>query len=119
MLVQPTEDEHTDPSPPHSSEAPCEPQTDPSLRPSPSIIILDSIPKSSGGNLRGFRSSQGNSNIEGTDQESQEAIQTCSNTPQSMDEECLLEAHIGRKEILKEIIDTQRVCIQTGEEVCQ
>ncbi|GKB82219.1 putative ribonuclease H-like domain-containing protein [Tanacetum coccineum] len=41
----------TDPSPPHSSEAPCEPQTDPSPRPSPSTIIPDSIPESSGGNL--------------------------------------------------------------------
>ncbi|GKF93494.1 hypothetical protein Tco_0280213, partial [Tanacetum coccineum] len=36
-----------------------------------------------------------------------------------MDEECLLEAKIGRKEILKETIDAKRVCIQTGEEVCQ
>ncbi|GJV66196.1 hypothetical protein Tco_1477024 [Tanacetum coccineum] len=83
MLVQPTEDEgvpserpseaqptpspphsseapfepQTDPSPPHSSEAPFEPQTDPSPRPSPSTIMPDSIPKSSGGNLGGLSSS--------------------------------------------------------------
>ncbi|GJY42704.1 hypothetical protein Tco_0430917 [Tanacetum coccineum] len=83
MLVQPTEDEgvpserpseaqptpspphsseapfepQTDPSPPHSSEAPFEPQTDPSPRPSPSTIIPDSIPESSGGNLGGLSSS--------------------------------------------------------------
>ncbi|GKB05374.1 hypothetical protein Tco_0833569 [Tanacetum coccineum] len=47
----------TDPSPPHSSEAPFEPQTDPSPRPSPSTIIPDSIPESSGGNLGGLSSS--------------------------------------------------------------
>ncbi|GKB71897.1 hypothetical protein Tco_0933309 [Tanacetum coccineum] len=83
MLVQPTEDEgvpseipseaqltpspphfseapfepQTNPSPPHSSEAPFEPQTDPSPRPSPSTIIPDSIPESSGGNLGGLSSS--------------------------------------------------------------
>ncbi|GJT99547.1 hypothetical protein Tco_1109886 [Tanacetum coccineum] len=83
MLVQPTEDEgapserpseaqptpsppHTselpaepqpDPSPAHTSEVPMEPQTDPSPRPSPSTIIPDSIPESSGGNLRGHSSS--------------------------------------------------------------
>ncbi|GJW14056.1 ribonuclease H-like domain-containing protein [Tanacetum coccineum] len=83
MLVQPTEDKgtpserpseaqptpsptqtsevplvpQTDPSPPHSSEAPFEPQTDPSPRPSPSTIIPDSIPESSGGNLGGLSSS--------------------------------------------------------------
>ncbi|GKD33184.1 hypothetical protein Tco_1248693, partial [Tanacetum coccineum] len=33
------------------------PQTDPSPRPSPSTIIPDSIPESSGGNLRGHSSS--------------------------------------------------------------
>ncbi|GJX88960.1 hypothetical protein Tco_0340974 [Tanacetum coccineum] len=93
MLVQPTEDEgapserpseaQPTPSPPHTSEAPSE---------------------SSGG----FRSSQGNSKIEGTDQEAQEASQTCYHTPQSMDEECLLEEKIGMKEIFKETIDAKR-----------
>ncbi|GJU29896.1 hypothetical protein Tco_1173485 [Tanacetum coccineum] len=77
MLVQPTEDEgapserpsevqptpspahtsevplvpQTDSSLAHTSEVPFEPQTDPSPRPSPSTIIPDSIPESSGGNL--------------------------------------------------------------------
>ncbi|GJZ10358.1 hypothetical protein Tco_0545117 [Tanacetum coccineum] len=83
MLVQPTEDEgapserpseaqptpspahtsevpfepQTDSSPAHISEVPIEPQTDPSPRPSPSTIIPDSIPESSGGNLGGHSSS--------------------------------------------------------------
>ncbi|GJS36684.1 hypothetical protein Tco_0535066 [Tanacetum coccineum] len=77
MLVQPTEDEgapserpseaqyipshaptsevpvvpQTDLSPTHSSEVPIEQQTNPSPRPSPSTIIPDSIPETSGGNL--------------------------------------------------------------------
>ncbi|GJS80901.1 putative ribonuclease H-like domain-containing protein [Tanacetum coccineum] len=83
MLVQPTEDEgapserpseaqptpspaptsevpiepQTDSSPAHTSEVPTEQQTDPSPRPSPSTIIPDSIPESSGGNLGGHSSS--------------------------------------------------------------
>ncbi|GJY28183.1 ribonuclease H-like domain-containing protein [Tanacetum coccineum] len=67
MLVQPTEDEgapserpseaQPTPSPAHTSEVPIEPQTDPSPRPSPSTIIPDSIPESSGGNLGGHSSS--------------------------------------------------------------
>ncbi|GJR86208.1 hypothetical protein Tco_0210219 [Tanacetum coccineum] len=83
MLVQPTEDEgapserpseaqptpslaptsevpiepHTDSSPAHTSEVPTKQQTDLSPRPSPSTIIPDSIPESSGGNLRGYSSS--------------------------------------------------------------
>ncbi|GKE83621.1 hypothetical protein Tco_1557363, partial [Tanacetum coccineum] len=67
MLVQPTEDEgapserpskaQSTPSPIHTSEVPVEPQTDPSLRPSPSTTIPDSIPESSGGNLGGHSSS--------------------------------------------------------------
>ncbi|GJZ76723.1 hypothetical protein Tco_0641395, partial [Tanacetum coccineum] len=77
MLVQPTEDEgapserlseaqptpfpaptsevpnepQTDSSTAHTSEVPIEQQTDPSPRPSPSTIIPDSIPETSGGNL--------------------------------------------------------------------
>ncbi|GJU77967.1 hypothetical protein Tco_1275037 [Tanacetum coccineum] len=74
----------------------------PQWRPLPSTTIPDSIPECSGGNHGGFRSSQGNSTLEGTDQEAQEASQTCYHTPQSRDEECLIEAKIGRKEILKE-----------------
>ncbi|GJV32366.1 hypothetical protein Tco_1392766 [Tanacetum coccineum] len=83
MLVQPTEDEgapserpseaqptpspahtsevpiepQTDSSPAHTSEVPIEQQTDPSPRPSPSTIIPDSLPESSGGNLGGHSSS--------------------------------------------------------------
>ncbi|GJY16340.1 putative ribonuclease H-like domain-containing protein [Tanacetum coccineum] len=41
----------TDSSPAHTSEVPIEQQTDPSPRPSPSTIIPDSIPETSGGNL--------------------------------------------------------------------
>ncbi|GJT32268.1 hypothetical protein Tco_0922687 [Tanacetum coccineum] len=47
----------TDSSPAHTSEVPIEQQTDPSPRPSPSTIIPDSIPESSGGNLGGHSSS--------------------------------------------------------------
>ncbi|GJT57255.1 putative ribonuclease H-like domain-containing protein [Tanacetum coccineum] len=83
MLVQPTEDEgapserpseaqptpspvptseipiepQTDSSPAHTSEVPFEQQNDPSPRPSPSTIIPDSIPETSGGNLGGHSSS--------------------------------------------------------------
>ncbi|GKC47747.1 hypothetical protein Tco_1065469 [Tanacetum coccineum] len=83
MLVQPTEDEgapserpseaqptpspaptsevptepQTESSPAHTSEVPIEQQTDPSPRLSPSTIIPDSIPESSGGNLGGHSSS--------------------------------------------------------------
>ncbi|GJR12337.1 putative ribonuclease H-like domain-containing protein [Tanacetum coccineum] len=121
MLVQLTEDEgaplerpseaQPTPSPPHTSEAPVEPQTDTPPRPSPSTTIPNSIPESFGGNHGGFRSSQGNTTLEGTYQKAQEASQTCSHTPQSMDEECLLEAKIGRKEILKETMDAKRVYV--------
>ncbi|GJZ06725.1 hypothetical protein Tco_0540518 [Tanacetum coccineum] len=47
----------TDSSPAHTSEVPIEKQTNPSPRPSPSTIILDSIPETSGGNLGGHSSS--------------------------------------------------------------
>ncbi|GJS51825.1 hypothetical protein Tco_0625187 [Tanacetum coccineum] len=47
----------TDSSPAHTSEVPIEQQTDPSPRPSPSTIILNSIPESAGGNLGGHSSS--------------------------------------------------------------
>ncbi|GKB09373.1 hypothetical protein Tco_0837685, partial [Tanacetum coccineum] len=117
MLIQPTKDEgdpsktpseaQPTPSPPHPSEATVDPQTDPSSRPSPSTTIPDSIPESSGGNHRGFRSSQGNSTLKGSDQKAQEASQTCYHTPQSMDEECFLK--IGRKEVLKDKLDAKGV----------
>ncbi|GJT97531.1 putative ribonuclease H-like domain-containing protein [Tanacetum coccineum] len=86
MLVQPSEDEgapserpfeaQPTPSPPHPSEATIDPQSDPSPRPLRSTTIPDSILETSGGNHGGFRSSQGNSTLEGTDQEAQEASQT-------------------------------------------
>ncbi|GKF08255.1 hypothetical protein Tco_0042479 [Tanacetum coccineum] len=67
ILVQPTQDEgvpserpseaQPTPSPTHPSEVPIEPQSKPSPRPSPSTIIPDSIPETSGGNLRGHSSS--------------------------------------------------------------
>ncbi|GJS07415.1 retrovirus-related pol polyprotein from transposon TNT 1-94 [Tanacetum coccineum] len=67
MLVQPTEDEGDTlerqsepqpiPSPPHLSEDQHETQTDPSLRPSPTTHIPDSIPEGSGGNHGGQSSS--------------------------------------------------------------
>ncbi|GJR02674.1 putative ribonuclease H-like domain-containing protein, partial [Tanacetum coccineum] len=47
----------TDSSPAHTSEVPIEQQTDPSPRPSPSPIIPDPIPETSGGNLGGHSSS--------------------------------------------------------------
>ncbi|GJT33669.1 putative ribonuclease H-like domain-containing protein [Tanacetum coccineum] len=67
MLVQPTKDEgdtlerqsepHPIPSPPHLSTDQHETQTDPSLRPSPTTHIPDSITGDSGGNHRGHSSS--------------------------------------------------------------
>ncbi|GJX98617.1 putative ribonuclease H-like domain-containing protein [Tanacetum coccineum] len=67
-----------------------EPPFDPSPRPSPTPHIPDSILESSDGNQGGFRSSQGNSALEGTDQEAQEEGQPVIQTPRSMDEECFL-----------------------------
>ncbi|GJW87701.1 hypothetical protein Tco_0163041 [Tanacetum coccineum] len=79
MLVQPTEDEgeqserpseqQPTPFPPYPSEVHVEPQSDPSPRPLPTTHIPDSIPEDSGGNQGGYRSSQINSTLEGTDQE--------------------------------------------------
>ncbi|GJT22095.1 putative ribonuclease H-like domain-containing protein [Tanacetum coccineum] len=116
MLVQPIEDEgapskrpseaQPTPSPPHPSEATVDPQSDPSPRPSPFLKTHypDSIPKVPGGN-HGDQAKK----IQhlSTDQEAQKAIPTCYHTLQSMDEECLIEAKIGRKEILKEKLDAK------------
>ncbi|GKA73893.1 hypothetical protein Tco_0780195 [Tanacetum coccineum] len=88
MLVQPTEDEGA------PSERPSEAQPTPSP-PHPSAADF------LGGNHEDshpvINPISGNE-----DQEAQEASQTCYHTPQSRDEECLIEAKIGRKEILKE-----------------
>ncbi|GKA69888.1 hypothetical protein Tco_0775952 [Tanacetum coccineum] len=105
---RPSEPQPT-PFPPHSSEANVEPQSEPSPRPSPSTHIPDSIPENSGGNHGGYRSSQGNKRLKGTDQEASKESQTCYYTPQNLDEECSLEAKIGRKEILEEKLDAKGV----------
>ncbi|GKD63009.1 hypothetical protein Tco_1305117, partial [Tanacetum coccineum] len=57
----------TESSPAHTSEVPIEQQTDPSPRPSPSTIIPDSIPESSGRNLGGHSSS--NKSVSGNEGE--------------------------------------------------
>ncbi|GKD79461.1 hypothetical protein Tco_1342082 [Tanacetum coccineum] len=98
MLVQPTQDEgasskrpseaqptpspaptsevphetHTDSSPAQTSEVPIEHQPNLSPRPSPTTTIPDSIPETSGENLGGFKSSQGNTTLEGLDHKAQE-----------------------------------------------
>ncbi|GKG26934.1 hypothetical protein Tco_0402637, partial [Tanacetum coccineum] len=124
-----------------------EPQTDPSPRPSPTPHIPDSILKVSGGN-QGGQSSSGRS-LSGTEggMTLQSVYDLCISlctqvtnqakeikhlkaqikklkkqayyTPQSLDEECIFEAKVGRKENLKGKLDAKRVCIQIGEEVCQ
>ncbi|GKC91981.1 hypothetical protein Tco_1157423, partial [Tanacetum coccineum] len=54
----------TDSSPAQTSEVPIEQQTDISPRPSPTTIIPDSIPESSGGNLGGHSSSEGDMTLQ-------------------------------------------------------
>ncbi|GJR13327.1 hypothetical protein Tco_0795979 [Tanacetum coccineum] len=110
MLVQPTEDEgapserpseaQPTPSPIYTSKLPVVPQTDPS----------PTHTKSSGGNLGGHSSSD--KSLSGNEGEMtlQSVYDLCiSLCTQSMDEECLLEAKISKKEILKETMDAQRV----------
>ncbi|GKE94031.1 hypothetical protein Tco_1578886 [Tanacetum coccineum] len=136
MLVQPTKDEgaplekpseaQPTPSPPHPSKATVDPQSDPSPRPSPSTTIPDSIPESSGGNHGGQSSSdkslsgnEGDMTLQSvydlcislcthvSDQAKE--IQRLNAHIKSMDEEYLIEAKIGRKEILKEKLDAKGV----------
>ncbi|GJT16700.1 hypothetical protein Tco_0875406 [Tanacetum coccineum] len=129
MLVQPTQDEgasserpsevqptpslaptskvphepQTDSSPAQTSEVPIEQQTDLSPRPSPTTTIPDSIPETSGGNLGGHSSSDKSLSGNEGDMTLQSVYDLClSLCAQSMDEECLLEAKISKKEILKE-----------------
>ncbi|GKC49238.1 putative ribonuclease H-like domain-containing protein, partial [Tanacetum coccineum] len=65
-----------------------------------------------------YRSSQGNKTLEGTHQEASEESQTCYyHTSQSLDEECLLEEKIGRKEVLEEIVDAKGVFSTDKEKV--
>ncbi|GJY38646.1 putative ribonuclease H-like domain-containing protein [Tanacetum coccineum] len=97
MLVQSTKDEgatlerpsepQPTPSPPHPSEANIKPQSDPSPRPSSTPHIPDSI-------------------LEVTDQ----AKEIKHLKAQSLDEECILEAKIGGKEILEVKLDAKGVC---------
>ncbi|GJT13656.1 putative ribonuclease H-like domain-containing protein [Tanacetum coccineum] len=85
-------------------------RSEPITRLSHTPHIPDFIPEVSGGNYGGQSSSDKSlSGNEGTDQEAQEASQTCYYTPQSLDEECLLEAKIGRKEILEVKLDAKGV----------
>ncbi|GJU40378.1 hypothetical protein Tco_1193335 [Tanacetum coccineum] len=120
MLVQPTEDEgatskrsskpQPTPSLPHPSEANVEPQSDPSPRPSPTTHIPDSIPESSGGNHGGHSSSDKSLSGNEGDMTLQSVYDLCiSLCTQSLDEECLLEAKIGRKEVLEETVDAKGV----------
>ncbi|GJS68005.1 putative ribonuclease H-like domain-containing protein [Tanacetum coccineum] len=98
------------PSPPHPSEAHVETQSDPSPRPSPSTTIPDSIPESSGGNHEGQSSSDKSLSGNEGDMTLKSVYDLCiSLCTQSMDEECLIEAKIDRKEILKEKLDTKGV----------
>ncbi|GJR19979.1 hypothetical protein Tco_0968506 [Tanacetum coccineum] len=67
------------------------------LTPSPSTHIPDSIPESSGGNHGG------------QDQKLKRKPKPIITPPQSLDEECILEAKIGRKEVLEEKLDAKEV----------
>ncbi|GKC30578.1 hypothetical protein Tco_1037872 [Tanacetum coccineum] len=114
MLIQPTEDEGDTlgrqskpqpiPSPPHLSADQHETQTDPSSRPSPTSHINDSIPEGSGRNHRGQSSSDRSLSGNKGGMTLQSVCDLCiSLCTQSLDEECIHEAKIVRKEILKEI----------------
>ncbi|GKG29782.1 hypothetical protein Tco_0419680, partial [Tanacetum coccineum] len=84
------------PSPAHTSEVPIEQHNDTSPRPSPSTIIPDSIPETSGGNLGGYSSSD--KSLSGNEGELtlQSVYDLClSLCAQSMDAKYLLEAKIG------------------------
>ncbi|GJZ19843.1 hypothetical protein Tco_0556433 [Tanacetum coccineum] len=95
------------PFPPHPSEVQVEPQSDPSPRPSPTTNILDSILKDSGGN-QGVSSASEKIPFRRRRVDLEES-QTCYQTPQSLDEEYILEAKIGRQEILEEKLDAKGV----------
>ncbi|GJS16508.1 hypothetical protein Tco_0410980 [Tanacetum coccineum] len=93
------------------SEANVEPQSNQSPRPSPTPHIPDSIPEVSGGNHGGQSSSD--KSFSGNEGDM--------TTPMLFDlcylfvlHECIIEAKIGRKEVLKETMDAKGVCIQKG-----
>ncbi|GJZ71921.1 hypothetical protein Tco_0635772, partial [Tanacetum coccineum] len=92
--------------------------SDPSPRPSLTTHMPDSILEDTGGNQGGQSSSDRSlSGNEGIDQEAKEESQTCYYTPQSLDEECILEAKIGRKEILEEKLDAKGVYTEDSQDV--
>ncbi|GJU76041.1 putative ribonuclease H-like domain-containing protein [Tanacetum coccineum] len=127
MLVQPTEDEgatlerpyepQPTPSPPHPSEVNVEPQSDPSPRSSPTTHIPDSIPENSGGIQEGQSSSDKSLSGNEGDMTLQSVYDLCiSLCTQSLDEECILEAKIGRQEILEEELDAKGVLVSEEKE---
>ncbi|GJW63184.1 putative ribonuclease H-like domain-containing protein, partial [Tanacetum coccineum] len=126
MLVQPTQDEgasserpsealptpspaptsevpnepQTDSSPAQTSEVPIEQQPDLSPRPSPTPIIPDSIPETSGENLGGHSSSDKSLSGNEGDMTLQSVYDLClSLCAQSMAEKCLIKAKIPKKEL--------------------
>ncbi|GJU81244.1 reverse transcriptase domain-containing protein [Tanacetum coccineum] len=109
MLVQPTEDEGT------TSERPSEPQPTPSP-PHPILVGIMEVIRSSWEIKHLKRRGEGWGGWappEDTNQESfQEESQTCHYTPQSLDEECILKAKVGRKENLKGKLDAKGVYAQ-------
>ncbi|GKF21064.1 hypothetical protein Tco_0069702, partial [Tanacetum coccineum] len=91
------------PSPIHTSEVPFVPQTDPSPT---------HTSESSGGNLGGHSSSD--KSLSGNEGEMtlQSVYDLClSSCAHSIDAQCLLEAKISKKEILKETMGAQRVYV--------
>ncbi|GJU62472.1 retrovirus-related pol polyprotein from transposon TNT 1-94 [Tanacetum coccineum] len=83
---------------------PTEDESNPSPRPSPTTHILDFTPESSGGNQGGQSSSD--KSLSGNEDKAKAPVY---HTPQSLDEECLHEAKIDRKEILKDTVDAKGV----------
>ncbi|GJW48384.1 hypothetical protein Tco_0080030 [Tanacetum coccineum] len=113
---RPSEQQPT-PYPPHPSEVHVKPQSDPSPRPLPTTHIPDFIPKDSGGNQGGQSSSDrsllGNEGGMTLQSVYDLCISLCT---QSLDEECILEAKIGGKEVLEETVDAKGVCPKSLQE---
>ncbi|GKC44558.1 hypothetical protein Tco_1062280, partial [Tanacetum coccineum] len=120
MLVQPTKDEGvtserpSEPQPtsfpPHPSKANVEPQSDPSPRPSPTTHMPDSTPEDIVGNQGGQSSSDRSLSGNEGGMTLQSVYDLCiSLCTQSLDEECILKAKIGMKEVLEEKLDAKGV----------
>ncbi|GJV40085.1 hypothetical protein Tco_1418525 [Tanacetum coccineum] len=104
------------PSPPHPSTDQHETQTNPSPRPSPTSHITDSILEGSGGNHGGQSSSDRSLSGNEGGMTLQSVYDLCiSLCTQSLDEECIHEAKIGRKEILEETVDANGVLYEEKE----